>query len=249
MTARRLPSRAEATRAAALLAATLLSACGGGAGGGSPSPAPAPQPVLLNLDFTTGAGGWVGGQADYSPATAPEAVITESRPLPSPFTGTGLQLAGTNRSDDLLLFAVSQQLGFAPNTAYAVSFQVKFITGAPTGCVGVGGSPGESVWIKAGVLATQPQVAFNGVDYRLNVDWGQQGADRGMQGLTLGTVAGTHTECAVTLWQSKTLGRTTTVTATADAGGRLWVVVGMDSGFEARSSIFLQSLQLNAMPL
>jgi hypothetical protein len=35
---------------------------------------------------------------------------------------------------------------------------------------------------------------------------------------------------------------------TTDANGAVWIILGIDSGFEAYSQVFLQSIQLDAIP-
>ena len=43
--------------------------------------------------------------------------------------------------------------GLSPDASYGVTVSVEVVTDTPAGCVGVGGPPGESVWIKAGATA------------------------------------------------------------------------------------------------
>ena len=46
----------------------------------------------------------------------------------------------------------------------------------------------------------------------------------------------------------KLLTRKNTVTATADADGSLWVVVGTESGFEATTTLFYKSISVTLTP-
>ena len=46
--------------------------------------------------------------------------------------------------------------GLSPGASYGVSVSVEVATDTPAGCVGVGGAPGESVWIKPGAIAVEP---------------------------------------------------------------------------------------------
>lgn len=79
-------------RSPVLLAAILaLAACQSG------GPVSVPGITTRTFDFGQGIAGWTIGQADYAPATAPTDVVGEARLLPSPLTGTGFFLSGTNQ--------------------------------------------------------------------------------------------------------------------------------------------------------
>ena len=73
-----------------------------------------------------------------------------------------LFISGVNRSDDLFMFYKGQVGGLQGGTTYQVSFQVEFATIAPSGCIGVGGAPGENVYIKAGATTERA----NGIEPR-----------------------------------------------------------------------------------
>jgi hypothetical protein len=64
-------------------------------------------------------------------------------------TNEKLFISGVNRSDDLFMYWKGQIVGLSPGTSYRASIEVEFATNVPSGCVGVGGSPGESVWISS----------------------------------------------------------------------------------------------------
>ncbi|MFY8017212.1 MAG: hypothetical protein ACOVN9_03800 [Inhella sp.] len=230
-----------------LLVALGLQACGGGSGdGGSPPP---PALIERNFDFGQGAATWVAGSADYSPSTAPNDVIAEPRALPSPFTGTGYLQSGTNRSDDLFLFVKTPITGMVPGTTYRVSATVEFLSDVPTGCAGVGGSPGESVWVVLAASTSEPVTTLTAGEFRLNIDRGNQ-SQGGASGLVLGTVANSVPNCGPRRWESKTLKTPTApaLTVTADTRGAIWVLLGFDSGFEASSRLYYRRLNLTFQP-
>lgn len=193
-------------------------------------------------------GAWTFGTADYSEQTAPEDIVTRVEPLPAPFTGSGLVLAATNRSDDALVYAVRVVDELPPGSNWDVGVDPEIVTQTPTGCVGVGGSPGESVWMVASA-AGKPiaPVLING-ETRLDLDRGNQ-SQGGPQGVVLGTIAATSTNCSGEVpAESKSFLAGRFLTAQADAQGRIWVMVGMDSGFEARSRIWIRSVRLRLRP-
>ncbi|WP_342119466.1 hypothetical protein [Pseudoduganella sp. OTU4001] len=222
---------------------SLLAACGGGNGEAGSKP----ETITSLTDFDKGIAGWTGGSSDYSPETAPTNVVFEQRGLASPLTGKAYFIGGTNRSDDLFLFVKRQFNGLAKNTTYSVKYTLKIASNVPSGCMGVGGAPGEAVWVYAGATAAEPKpVTVNG-EIRMNIDKGNQ-AEGGKDAQVIGNIAN-GLSCGSTTYASKTLTSTKEHKVTTDANGAVWVIVGIDSGFEARSEIALQSLLLEVTPV
>ena len=149
--------------------------------------------------------GWLTGFADL-PANFNQTIYeldSEYRPLPSGLEGNGMYLQGHNRSDDLFMFLKRQVEGLRPETAYSVTVSLDIATNVPAGLVGIGGSPGESVYVKAGVSAVEPLVEEDDAGYlRMNVDKGNQ-ATEGEDMINLGNVA--HTEVTGDEYKIKTL--------------------------------------------
>lgn len=241
----------------------VLGGCGGDGAGGSnpppispaPTPAPAPTPtpsptptpppqVRVAFDFTTGAQGFTADFADYAPGmeTGPSGIVfvSDVRRLPAPLdTRFGLLVGGTNRSDDLFLYIWREVAGLVPGQRYRVETEITFATDAVANCVGVGGSPGESVVVKAGASPVRPATALNAQSYyRVNFDKDAGPLTvGGNQAFTIGNVAGGAGTCDARVYAIKTLRSAADrqPTVTADASGRLWIVIGTDSGFEART--------------
>src|SRR5690606_13448341 len=90
--------------------------------------------------------------------------IAEIRPLPEEVgrEGRAYFLSGRNTSDDLFMFLKKPVSGLAPESSYRADFFVEFASAAPSNCAGVGGAPGESVWLKAGVSAVEPVALLEG---------------------------------------------------------------------------------------
>ena len=225
--------------------ALLLPLGCGGSGGSAPSPPPtsAPPAVERIFDFSQGNGGWLSGFADYQPNTAPVDVIADIRTLPAGLAGSAYYLAGTNRSDDLFIYVKTRLGSLVPGVTYRVRATVDVLTDVPAGCIGVGGAPGESVWIVVAASAVEPQTIFTGTDYRVNIDRGNQ-SQSGPAGLVLGNIANSVPSCGNRRWESKSLSipASATLTVRADDKGGAWLLVGMDSGFESFSRIYLQRL-------
>ena len=213
-----------------VFATVLVSGCAGG-------PEVEPRPVEIGVNFDKTFTGWIGGYADYTSDTQPNDVVLQPRPLPAPFAGYGLYTAGTNRSDDLFIYIKKKLTGFSPNQDYVLTFRVTFLTSALAACAGVGGPPGEAVTLKAGATAVEPETVIIDGEYLMNIDKGNQ-TQGGKDALALGNIAGTNTDCERPRFESITLNSSDTLKVRSDAQGTLWIIFGIDSGFEGASEIY-----------
>lgn len=227
---------------AAIIAAALGVACSSdddGTGDETPPDGVSRTP----FSFEEGSsGGWRAGFADY-PAGDEDFFELSSgvERLPAPLDGTvGLALNGSNRSDDLFMYITRRLDGFLPDTRYALDFEITFATDAPSGCVGIGGAPGESVTLKAGATVIEPAAIDDGTGFlSMNIDKGVQSAG-GSDAVALGNVANSS-DCAEggADYELKTLDNADMpFTVTTDESGTLWVLFGTDSGFEGVTRLY-----------
>ena len=198
----------------------------------------------VNADYHFGADGWTAGFADYRPSQADGMnLVSRIEPVPPPVGRDGVLIGGTNHSDDLFMFLKRRIDTPRDSTEYVADIAVEIATDVPTGCGGIGGSPGESVWIKAGASAAEPVVAPDEAGtLRVSVDIGNQ-ATGGANAAVLGTI-GNSTSCdaGVRRWELKTLSGT--VPVTSDSAGRVWIFAGADSGFEGRTEIYVTQVSV-----
>lgn len=175
--------------------------------------------------------------------------------LPEPLTARrGLRLSGHNRSDDLAMLIKAPLGGLLPGVLYTIEIEVELANNVPTGCAGIGGSPGDSVYIKLGATSGEPLAPA--VDEgghairRLNFDYGQQ-SQGGAQARMVGTFANSHSCDAgsVAPWELRTLRTEQPLRARADQDGRLWVVAGTDSAFEGKTDIYFTALRVRLEPV
>lgn len=235
-----------------------LGACGGGnSNGDSPSakqpqaapPPPPPSGFSLAVDFNQGIDGWTGGTADYTVNTKPTEVKFAFEAMPAPLSGKGYFIGAHNNSDDVLVYVKKQFGGFAPSTKYKLNFELRFASDIASGCYGVGGSPGDAVHMLAVASPIEPLTELQGAeDYRLNIERGNQAAN-GQFGRVLGTLGNGTTDCHVRTYVSKAVKSAEAMEVQSDAQGKLWVLFGMDSGFEASGHAILQSASVSATPL
>ncbi len=232
--------RATGRPGATLLIGVVVGALSAGCGNLPSDTGDPAEAMTFRFDFDEGPLGFVAGFADYPPADEEIYELTSGhRALPPPLgPQSGLFISGVNRSDDLFMFFKGPVVGLTPGASYAVEVSVEIATGTPAGCVGVGGSPGESVWIKAGVTAEEPVPVLAGSYLRMNVDIGSQ-SNGGPQVVVLGNMANSRQCEQPRGWELKALERTSTPAGVAaSADGRAWLLIGVDSGFESGTDVY-----------
>ncbi|MCY3880495.1 MAG: hypothetical protein OXG61_00050 [Chloroflexi bacterium] len=197
------------------------------------------EETRYTFSFENDAEGWVVDFADL-PADAPQDLYELDgghRPLPEGLDGSGIYVQGHNRSDDLFMFLKRQVGGLRPDTEYVVSISIDLATSIPPGLVGIGGSPGESVYVKAGASPVEPVTSEDDIGHlRLNIDKGNQ-ARGGEAMVVVGDI--THPDASRDTYAIKTLTNAEQpLTVRTDGEGRLWLIVGTDSGFEGFTTLY-----------
>ena len=214
-------------------------------GTGGPAPDLTKNPVqeevdgTFNFSFEMGPEGWTPGFADL-PVDYDQSIYELDRGyrlFPEGLEGRGMYLQGHNRSDDLFMYLKTQIGGLRPNTTYAVAVSIDLATNVPAGLFGIGGSPGESVFVKAGASTVEPTAAEGDNRHlRMNIDKGNQ-ARGGEDMVVIGNVA--NPEVQGREFRIKTLDNSTQpLSVDTDGEGRAWLIVGTDSGFEGLTSLY-----------
>ncbi|HEX8349178.1 MAG TPA: hypothetical protein VF598_04390 [Hymenobacter sp.] len=207
-------------------------------------------PVTSNFTFESGLEGWQAGFADYPEASREIYDLQAAHELVpanlNPRTYS-IRISGTNRSDDLFMFVKKQVTGLRPNQTYQLTFDLTLASKYPQGSVGVGGSPGGSVALKAGASQVEPNPVLNGQGFWLmNIDKSNQSQPgRDMQ--VLGTIG---IEGNAFVYERITRSnRATPMRVTADATGKLWLIVGTDSGFEGLTTLYYDEIKAQFQPV
>lgn len=191
-------------------------------------------------DFSVGLEGWTGDFADY-PTGADDSAFYELRfeysSLPSNLGSSqkAILLSGNNHSDDLFMFIKKKVTGLRPNTEYIMVFEVEFASNAEKNSVGIGGAPGEGVYVKAGASSTEPRKIIEGDFYRLNIDKGNQSFG-GKDMVVIGNIAVDSQEYNLTTRSNSNQGGQ--FIARSNSAGELWLIVGTDSGFEGTTTLY-----------
>lgn len=198
------------------------------------------------FDFREGAQQWQGGFADYPVEDAANYQLEQGiKPMPTGYVGSGYMLKGNNHSDSLFMFVQRKISGLMPNSRYELQAAVRLASNAGTNCTGVGGAPGEAVYVKFGVHDSEPKQ----VGFYLNADKGDQSQD-GMAARVTGHIGVQGLGCTGQAYGSKVLpgvGKTP-LYVTTNSAGEVWVFIGTDSGYEGVTSLYLQTLQLLFIP-
>jgi hypothetical protein len=213
------------------------------------------ETVVIRSDFSNGAKGWLAGFSDYSLEIDDLRMAAELRELPDELergTAKGYFLESMNRSDDMFMFLkrlVTIRDGLKPNTSYRLTLDIEFASNAPTGCIGVGGAPGEGVYLKGGASRDEPVANLHGVsDLTLNIDKGQQsvgGLDAGIvSNIANGKPCDNRSQPYVRLRKQYTHERL----VHTDNRGVLWLLVGTDSAYEGLTGVYYEAITARLTP-
>lgn len=204
-----------------------------------------PQSVSKSFtyNFESGPEGWTAGFADY-PADWDESrfeFMFEHTGLPEEVNenSQALLISGRNISDDLFMFLKKEITDLRPNHTYSLTIEVELASQYPEESVGIGGSPGASVYLKAGGSTTEPEPVLVDDHIRMNIDKGNQ-SQGGEDMRVIGTVGIPGEEFRYELIQRNNLQNP--IQVRTDGSGNLWVIVGTDSGFEGTTTLYYNKI-------
>lgn len=213
--------------------------------------------VTFSTNFTSGEQGWAADVSDYS---VPEADIIDFdagiEDLPAEIgSGRGYFVTSSNRSDDLFVFLkrkIGEADGLLPNQAYTLQFTIRIASNAPTGCFGVGGAPGEGLYVKVGGATIEPEpLSPDENEYiALSVDKGVQ-SQNGPAATVIGDIANGDECDDPTNAPYVSIVRTGAhiEPVTTDADGNLWLLVGTDSAYEGITTMYYQRILVTLTPI
>jgi hypothetical protein len=135
-----------------------------------------------------------------------------------------------------------------PGTEYRFRFVLEFASNAPLGAFGIGGAPGESVFLKAGASPIEPvPVAVDGF-LLMNVNKGNQ-SQGGPAASTAGNIAnglrGNEPPRYVLLREE----HEHPCNIRADNQGDVWLLIGTDSGFEGPTTLYYREFRVEMVPV
>ena len=171
----------------------------------------------------------------YGPAQLPKELGQEK---------AAYKLSGHNYSDDLFMFIFRKIDGLQPNTSYKLHFNVELASNAPRNSVGIGGSPGASVYLKAGAIPYPPEKEsqqLNGTSYwQVNFDKGNQ-SEGGTDMQLLGHAGTDRNDFSYALIERSS---SQPLAVRSNDTGELYLLLGFDSGFEGETTLYFTRLRL-----
>jgi hypothetical protein len=177
----------------------------------------------------------MGGASDFSSAMTTEVNFSagmQASPI-APHEMT-LHLYGVNVSDDLFLFATKQLTGLVANQSYSVNVKATLIS--HTGNVG-----GSSQVINLGASTIEPRsvlgVRNSEPYYVMNVDI-DGSSSSGSTIVISGDLSGTGAPNPELL----TFKTPRPAVVQSDSNGSLWLLVGVDSGFEIPTEVYVAEI-------
>lgn len=203
-----------------------------------------PDRVEFYFDFEQGTDEWTGDFSDYPVGMETfYELVFEHDTLPEPLDQNQMALkqSGNNHSDDLFMFIKRKITGLEPEKVYYIDFTIEFATNVADGTMGVGGSPGDSVYLKAGATTVEPKKEKDSKNYyRMNIDKSNQ-SQSGEDMVVIGDFSNDTDQAVYTL---KTVTNESPFGVSTDETGSLWIIIGTDSGFEATTTIYYNSVNL-----
>lgn len=200
----------------------------------------------VTFNFEKDIQGWNGGFADLPVDYDKNFYELEFKQTTIPVQNNkdkGILLKGNNHSDDLFMYITKKfdkKYGLQPNTTYKVNIAFDMATNVPGGMMGVGGSPGSSVYVKAGATNVEPKAEkYTDGYYRMNIDKANQ-SQSGKDMVVIGDLEKVDSEDDS--FQYKHF--ETTFQVNTNEKGEGWTIIGVDSGFESLSEIYFTNIRL-----
>lgn len=199
----------------------------------------------LTFDFNQNDGGFTPIFSDYPNEQGVEEFYelrSGHEEVPIAEAGKGLFLSGNNHSDDLFMGYYKDLSGLVPETEYQFTVRFQLATNVENDMIGIGGAPGESVFVKCGVASKEPENSLDSLNhFCLNIDKGSQSTS-GSDMIVVGNLAKEEInrpgEYEFNEIETKVIART-------DEAGTAYLVIGTDSGFEGVTSYYLDDISVS----
>lgn len=199
----------------------------------------------LTFDFNQNDGGFTPIFSDYPNEQGVEEFYelrSGHEEVPIAEAGKGLFLSGNNHSDDLFMGYYKDLSSLVPETEYQFTVRFQLATNVENDMIGIGGAPGESVFVKCGVASKEPENSLDSLNhFCLNIDKGSQSTS-GSDMIVVGNLAKEEInrpgEYEFNEIETKVIART-------DEAGTAYLVIGTDSGFEGVTSYYLDDISVS----
>lgn len=194
------------------------------------------------FDFADGEQGWTHGFSDYPLGDSSRFQFQYD--YNDSIGSKAVMLSGNNLSDDLFMFLKKKVTGLTPDTDFTLTFEVDFASNARAGLVGVGGAPGESVYMKVGASSIEPKAVIDDKMYVMNIDKGDQ-SQGGANMIPIGNIAIPNESTGfVTITRNNSSYNGSPLVVRSNSKGELWLIIGTDSGYEGTTTLFYKKVKV-----
>jgi hypothetical protein len=212
--------------------------------------APGFRIISYTYDFNAEDHGWTAGFSDL-PAGEDDSSFFE---LKHEYTANpvnlkkSIMLSGNNHSDDLFMYIKTKLTNLDANAQYTLTFEVEFASEALKGSVGAGGSPAESVFLKAGAATLEPKSLIENDWYVLNIDKGDQ-SQSGTHMIVIGDIGVPEDSNGFAIASRSNSpynqnSSTRPIVVTTNNDGEAWLIVGTDSGYEGVTTLYYSKISV-----
>ena len=198
----------------------------------------------ITYNFIDDLQGWTGMFSDYPKgeeefyelefayARMPEPIDTNIR---------AVKLSGNNHSDDLFTYMYAPISGLGPNVTYQVTFNVLMASNVATNSAGIGGSPDLAIGVGGtDTIPTNILDASNWYRPSFDVDLQSGNSNEVMQ--VIGSLGVSDTTTVYTPISRNNLANP--MELTTNAYGVLFLLIGWDSGFEGKTTMYFKSINV-----
>src|SRR6056297_1241904 len=202
---------------------------------------PSEADAVFEYNFRDTEAGWEPFFTDYNVDNTEGMDLRSGyRTLPEPLNTGDMAhfISAVNQSDDVKMLFRKRVADLQPNTEYSVQFTIRFATSVPSGCVGIGGPPGEAVRVIADASSMKPEAVVEDGYYRLNTQQAED-SQNWYQNAMMGDIANSR-ECEDGYeYEIKELSSEPGhATVTTDTNGTAWLMFGTRSGFEGQTDLY-----------
>lgn len=194
--------------------------------------------------FENGTIGWASFFSDYPVGSEEQFQLTfqpANLPPPLDVNTTAIMVSGINHSDDLLSFITRKIDSLQPNRQYKITFDIDLASNTPSNSVGIGGSPDLAFGV--GAIPFEP---LNDPDtgnwYRPNFNSQLQSRLSNDTIQMVGTIGVGEDATEYRLINRNN--KNEPLLATTNNKGELWIMMGIDSGFEGATTLYYKTIRV-----
>jgi len=240
------------------ITAVLLTACGSENSTGNIIEQPTPkQELTLSFDFSQTNQAFEINTANHQVEhPLNHFIIAELTQLPSPYEyRKGIEFSWNNYNQDIKGFIKKKITGLSPNSKFTIEFSVNILSFMSEECIGVGGSPGKDVTVKASLLEQEPlkYIDNSGLfpTYRVDINENLFGGDDvnylGHIGLPVACDdVFLHQD---PVWEIKHLTNEDNIIFSSNASGEAWLYVSVDSGVGGTQKVYIAQANVDVIEL